>query len=144
MMRYQNYSRSLWIEPTKTTLEDTIMGAPVIHFEIMGGKGNQLEKFYGELFGWKIDSNNPMKYGIVDTKGGPGGINGGVGTSQDGNKRVSVYVQVDDLQATLNKVEKLGGKTILPPTEVPGGPKLAMFTDPAGNVTGLLLGGLAG
>jgi predicted enzyme related to lactoylglutathione lyase len=144
MMRYQNYSRSLWIGPTETTLEDTIMGAPVIHFEIMGGKGNQLEKFYGELFGWKIDSNNPMKYGIVDTKGGPGGINGGVGTSQDGNKRVSVYVQVDDLQATLNKVEKLGGKTILPPTEVPGGPKLAMFTDPAGNVTGLLLGGLAG
>jgi predicted enzyme related to lactoylglutathione lyase len=143
-MRYQNYSRSLWIEPAQTTLEDTIMGAPVIHFEIMGGKGNQLEKFYGELFGWKIDSNNPMKYGIVDTKGGPGGINGGVGTSQDGNKRVSVYVQVDDLQATLNKVEKLGGKTILPPTEVPGGPKLAMFTDPAGNVTGLLLGGLAG
>jgi uncharacterized protein len=142
-MRYQNYSRSLWIEPAQTTLEDTIMGAPVIHFEIMGGKGNQLEKFYGELFGWKIDSNNPMKYGIVDTKGGPGGINGGVGTSQDGNKRVSVYVQVDDLQATLNKVEKLGGKTILPPTEVPGGPKLAMFTDPAGNVTGLLLGGLA-
>src|SRR6202011_5983423 len=38
-----------------------------------------------------------------------------------------------------DKVEKLGGKTILPPTEVPGGPKLAMFTDPAGNVTGLFL-----
>jgi uncharacterized protein len=67
-----------------------------------------------------------------------------VGTSQDGNKRVSIYVQVDDLQATLDTVEKLGGKTILPPTEVPGGPKLAMFADPAGNVTGLFLGKLAG
>ena len=120
------------------------MGAPVVHFEILGGKGHQLEKFYSELFGWKIDSNNPMKYGIVDTGGGPGGINGGVGTSQDGNKRVSVYVQVDDLQATLDRVEKFGGKTILPPTEVPGGPQLAMFTDPAGNVTGLFLGKLAG
>lgn len=116
------------------------MGAPVVHFEIMGGKGNQLEKFYSELFGWKINSNNPMKYGIVDTGGGPGGINGGVGANQDGSKRVSVYVQVDDLQATLDKVERLGGKTILAPTEVPGGPKLAMFTDPAGNVTGILLG----
>jgi len=120
------------------------MGAPVVHFEIMGGTGNQLEKFYGELFGWKIDSNNPMKYGVVDTGGVRAGINGGVGTSQDGNKRVSVYVRVDDLQATLDKVEKLGGRTILPPVEVPGGPKLAMFADPAGNVTGLLLGGLAG
>ena len=115
------------------------MAASVVHFEIMGGKDNQLEKFYGELFGWKIDSNNPMKYGIVDTGGGPGGINGGVGVTQDGSKRVSIYVQVDNLQATLDKAEKLGGKTILPPTEVPGGPKLAMFADPAGNVTGLML-----
>ena len=54
------------------------MGAPIVRFEIIGGNGNQLEKFYGELFGWKIDSNNPMKYGLVDTGGGPGGINGGV------------------------------------------------------------------
>ena len=120
------------------------MGAPVVHFEIMGGEGNVLERFYSELFGWKINSNNPMKYGIIDTGGGPGGINGGVGSANDGSKRVSIYAQVNDLQATLDRVEKLGGKTILPPTAVPGGPKLAMFADPAGNVTGLLLGKQAG
>jgi hypothetical protein len=120
------------------------MGAPVIHFEIMGGQNNELEAFYRELFGWKINSNNPMKYGIVDTGGGPGGINGGVGPTNDGSKRVSIYARVNDLQATLDRVEKLGGKTILQPTEVPGGPKLAMFVDPAGNVTGLLLGKQAG
>jgi predicted enzyme related to lactoylglutathione lyase len=116
------------------------MGASVVHFEIIGGTGNQLEKFYSELFGWKINSNNPMKYGVVDTGGGPGGINGGVGPATDGSKRVSIYAQVSDLQATLDRVEKLGGKTILPPSDVPGGPKLAMFADPAGNITGLLLG----
>jgi predicted enzyme related to lactoylglutathione lyase len=115
------------------------MGAPVVHFEIMGGSGVELEKFYRELFGWKIDSNNPMKYGVVDTGGGSGGINGGIGAAQDGGKRVSVYVQVENLQATLDSAERLGGKTILPPSEVPGGPKLAMFADPAGNVTGLIL-----
>lgn len=116
------------------------MGASVVHFEIIGGTGNQLEKFYSELFGWKINSNNPMKYGVVDTGGGPGGINGGVGPATEGSKRVSIYAQVGDLQATLDRVEKLGGKTILPPSDVPGGPKLAMFADPAGNITGLLLG----
>jgi hypothetical protein len=115
------------------------MGAPVVRFEIMGGKGNQLEWCYGELFGWKIDRNNPMKYGVVDT-GGAGGISGGLGTSQDGAHRVSVYVQVEDLDGVPAKAEKLGGKTILPPSQVPGGPKLAMFADPVGNVTGLLLG----
>jgi uncharacterized protein len=120
------------------------MGASVVHFEIMGGDGHQLEKFYGDLFGWKINSHNPMKYGVVDTEGGTGGINGGVGPANDGRKRVSVYAQVNDLQATLDRVEKLGGKTILPPTEVPGGPKLALFADPAGNITGLVLGKHAG
>ena len=66
------------------------MGAPVVHFEIMGGEGTELETFYRELFGWKIDSNNPMKYGIVETEGGPGGINGGVGPANEGHKRVSI------------------------------------------------------
>ncbi|HYK39305.1 MAG TPA: VOC family protein [Candidatus Eremiobacteraceae bacterium] len=116
------------------------MAAPVVHFEIMGGKEKELEKFYSELFEWKINSNNPIKYGIVDTGAGPKGINGGVGPAHDGNKRVSIYVQVDDLQAALDRAERLGGKTVLAPTEVPGGPKLAMFADPAGNITGLLLG----
>ena len=45
------------------------MGAPVIHFEIMGGEGTQLETFYRELFGWKINSNNPMKYVLSRQKG---------------------------------------------------------------------------
>jgi uncharacterized protein len=115
------------------------MGAPVVHFEIMGGKGVELETFYRELFGWTINSNNPMKYGIVDTGGTRPGINGGVGPTNDGSKRVSIYAEVSDLQATLDTAVKLGGKTILAPTEVPGGPKLAMFADPVGNVTGLLL-----
>jgi len=120
------------------------MAAPVVHFEIMGGKPRELETFYGELFGWKINSNNPTQYGIVETGGGQEGINGGVGPAQDGNRRVSIYVQVEDLQATLDRAERLGGKTILPPSEVPGGPKLAMFADPAGNITGLLAGKVVG
>ena len=120
------------------------MGAPVVHFEIMGGEGSELESFYRDLFGWKINSSNPMKYGVVETGAGPGGINGGVGPAHDGSRRVSVYVQVEDLQATLERAERLGGKTVLPPTEVPGGPKLAMFADPAGNVTGLFLAKQAG
>jgi predicted enzyme related to lactoylglutathione lyase len=116
------------------------MEAPVVHFEIMGGKESELEKFYAELFGWKINSNNPMKYGSIDTGAWPKNISGGVGPANDGNGRVSVYVQVENLQATLDRAERLGATTVLPPSQVPGGPKLAMFSDPAGNITGLVLG----
>ena len=47
---------------------------------------------------------------------------------------------VDDVQAALDKVGKLGGTTAMPPMDVPDGPTIAFFTDPAGNVVGLMKG----
>jgi predicted enzyme related to lactoylglutathione lyase len=114
------------------------MGAPVIQFEIVGGTPGQLEQFYGKLFNWKIDSNNPMKYGLVNTDSAGRGIAGGIAANQAGEHRVAVYVEVGDLQDALDKAETLGGKTVQPPVQIPGGPKLALFSDPAGNVIGLL------
>ena len=84
-----------------------------------------------------MDSNNPMNYGLVDTKT-EDGINGGIAQEQELATRVTVYVQVDDLQAYLDKAESLGGKTILPPTVIPDTVTLAMFTDPEGNIMGMV------
>ena len=116
------------------------MGAPVTHFEVHGKDGDTLKKFYGELFDWHVDSDNPMDYGMVDTHGGERGINGGITKDMNGAAFVTIYVEVDDLQAALDKAEKLGGTTVLPPSDVPGGPSLALFTDPAGNRIGLAKG----
>jgi predicted enzyme related to lactoylglutathione lyase len=114
------------------------MANPVVHFEIMGKDGAGLRKFYGDVFGWTIDADNPMNYGMVAA--GEGGIGGGVGQTPDGSTIVTVYVQVDDLQAALDKAEKLGGKTVMPPMDIPGGPSIAQFTDPEGNRIGLAKG----
>lgn len=103
----------------------------------MGGSGKQLETFYSSLFGWKIESNNPQHYGLIDKE--TSALSGGVGPSHDNKARVTVYVGVADLQKALDRAEELGGKTILPPSEVPGGQKLAMFADPAGNIVGLFI-----
>jgi hypothetical protein len=116
------------------------MGNKVVHFEAAGGDGKKLQEFYGELFGWKIDANNPMNYGVIQAE--DAGIAGGVGpAAPDGNAHLTFYVEVDDLRAALDKVEKLGGKTANPPMDVPGGPSLAHFTDPEGNFVGLVKAG---
>jgi len=115
------------------------MGKPVVHFEITGKNAAKLQQFYANTFDWKIDTNNPMDYGMV-AAGGSGGIGGGVGSSGEGPAGVTFYIQVDDLQATLNQVEKAGGKTVMPPMDLPGGPSLAQFTDPEGNRIGLVVG----
>ena len=115
------------------------MGAPVVHFEVHGTDGKALETFYSQLFDWKIDSNNPMHYGMVET-GGEGGINGGVTGGANDSAWVTFYAQVGDLQATLDQAEKLGGKTVMPPTDIGSEGKMALFTDPAGNKIGIFKG----
>jgi uncharacterized protein len=113
------------------------MTNPVVHFEVVGSDGARLQQFYGDLFGWKINADNPMNYGIVDSGGG--GINGGVGQSPDGSPHVTWYVQVDSIDDCLKKAEEMGGKTVMPRTEMDM-VTLGMFTDPEGNMVGLVEG----
>lgn len=116
------------------------MGRPIVHFEIMGKDAVQLQKFYAQLFGWKISDPAPEMgfYGMVD--GASSGVAGGIGQEPGGKTRVSVYVQVPDLQGTLDQAVALGATVTLPPTQIPGGPTIAMFADPSGNITGVLQG----
>jgi predicted enzyme related to lactoylglutathione lyase len=76
-----------------------LMGSPVVHFEITGNDGDLLKKFYGELFDWKIDSDNPQNYGMVASE--EGGIGGGVSKAQQGPGMVTFYVATDDVSASL-------------------------------------------
>lgn len=105
-------------------------------FEIAGSDHKGLQEFYGKMFDWNVDANNPMEYGMVEAA--DVGLGGGIGGSPDGNPHVTVYVEVDDLQAALDKAVSLGGKIANPPMDVPDGPSIAHFTDPAGNFVGLM------
>ena len=113
------------------------MPNPVVHFEVQAKDPRKIQDFYQKLFDWHVNADNPMNYGIVDTHV-EGGIGGGIGPAQDGVNRVTFYAQVDDLQKYLDKAEELGGKTIMPPTVIPDMVTLAMFTDPEGNIIGMV------
>jgi len=115
------------------------MPNPVVHFEVVGKDGKKLQDFYSRAFDWKIDANNPMDYGIIEAQGG--GIGGGIGPTPEGAGRVTFYVEVDSPSAFLKKIEGLGGRTIMPETEIPGDVTIGMFADPEGNVVGLIKSG---
>ena len=115
------------------------MGAPVVHWEINTKDSTAVKNFYSALFGWQIDSNNTMNYGLVST-GNKKGIGGGI-SQADPNMpfpAVTFYVEVDDPQSYLNKAEGLGGRTIVPVTEIPQMVTFALFMDPDGNKIGLV------
>jgi predicted enzyme related to lactoylglutathione lyase len=121
------------------------MGQPVVHFEIVGRDGERLRSYYSELFGWQIDANNPVGYGIVAREGNVNadgvGIGGGVGGGPEGyDGHVTFYVEVPDVEASLAEAERLGGTRMMGPEQPMEGLEIGLFQDPEGHVVGVVKG----
>ncbi len=118
----------------QTTKEKKKMGKPVVHFEIGCRDVGKTQSFYSKLFDWDITQSGPAA--VINTGGE--GIGGHITSlGHDPHNYVTVYVQVEDLQAYLDKAIALGGKMLVPPVPIPTG-KFAWLSDPDGNIIGLL------
>lgn len=108
----------------------------VMHLEVVGKDGKALQRFYGDLFDWKLNTDFPGGYGMTDPS--QTGIVIGIGSTPDGSAgHVTGYVRVADINATLAKAESLGGKTIMPRFSPDGSAYLALVADPEGHIMGL-------
>jgi predicted enzyme related to lactoylglutathione lyase len=119
------------------------MGQPVVHFEVMGNDAAALQSFYGDLFGWKFNADNPMNYGIVDREDNLNangiGIGGGIGGIPEGRpSHVTFYVEVPDVEAALQQAAGLGGTRLMGPEAVAEGVEIGVFNDPEGHTVGVI------
>jgi hypothetical protein len=112
------------------------MGNPVVHFEILCKDQPKMSAFYGELFGWNINTIPQMGYGMVDTDSAGRGIAGGIGSGDEG--WVTVYVQVPDAQAALDRAVALGATVARPVMSIPGAVTMGVFRDAEGHCVGLV------
>ena len=118
----------------------------IVHFEIPADDVEKLRKFYGQLFGWKIEKMpGPVEYwGIqtvpVDEKGGPirSGVNGGMMKKQNPEHKPVNYILVESVDEYIKKIESLNGKIVVPKMEVPGIGWWALALDPEGNQFAIL------
>jgi predicted enzyme related to lactoylglutathione lyase len=113
------------------------MAHPVVHFEISGPDDRRLADFYADLFGWDMQPVPGIDYTLVRT--GNAGINGGIEKVTDARPATTFYIETDDLQSVLDKINLVGGKTVTPITELPGMATYATFEDLDGLVVGLVL-----
>ncbi len=92
------------------------MPHPVVHFEIGCKDSEKTQKFYSSLFGWKIQQAGPAA--MIDS----GGITGHItALGHEPYHYTIFYVEVEDVQAYLDKAKSLGGKTLVPPIDIPTG-----------------------
>lgn len=111
------------------------MGSKIIHVEVVGKDGAKLQKFYSDIFGWNLDTNNPGGYGMERQ----GDMTAGIGASNDGGAgHVTFYVHTDDPNGVLAKVAASDGRVIMPLTEVAPETNVALFSDPEGHIVGLM------
>lgn len=102
---------------------------PVVHWEIEARDPERQRAFYRDLFNWEIGDGPIM--GIPAGLGGP--QPGPAGHIRQGDAAgVRLYVQVRDLRASLARAEELGGRVVMEPFDIPGGPTLASISDPEG------------
>ena len=112
---------------------------PVVHIELSASDRNTAGKFYKDVFGWKITDVPEMNYTLFEYEEGRGG---GFNPVSDQNPAgtVIVYIQADDIEATLAKIEAHGGKVMVPKSEIPNTGWFALFSDPTGNQVALYKG----
>ena len=94
--------------------------ANIIWFEIPADNPERAKKFYGELFGWKINPIPGMgDYWHIDTGGPDASPDGGMMKRRQPGQTITSYVNVPSVTRYMAKVKKLGGSICMPKTTVP-------------------------
>ena len=122
--------------------------ANIAYFEIPADDVERAKRFYHSLLGWKIEpTKTPMDPAMVasmqyqdvstgDAKEGTMSM-GGMYKRQMPDTPIINYVIVEDFDKVLAKVEKLGGKIVMPKMEIKSVGLTAIIQDTEGNVIGL-------
>lgn len=116
------------------------MPNPFVHVELNTPDPEKAKSFYSQLFQWTLaDLPNPAvpggSYTMIEVGAGTGG--GIMKQIPGGPSGWLAYVEVDDIHATTQRVESLGGKVMKDVTEVPGMGWLSFVQDPTGAILGL-------
>jgi uncharacterized protein len=123
------------------------MARPVVHFEVIGKNPDELRRYYRDLFGWTFETPSPVakevsdagSYGFIELITGDDGtgIRGGVGGGASYESHAVFYVGVPDVEAALQRAERLGGTRVMGPATSPNGLVVGHFKDPEGALIGV-------
>jgi predicted enzyme related to lactoylglutathione lyase len=121
--------------------------ANIAYFDIPADNVDRAKHFYSSLLGWKIEPTKvPMDkekqaasqyHDIITGKAEEGTLNMGGLYKRQMDEPIKTFVKVEDIDKVLAKVEKLGGKIVMPKGMIQGVGLVSMITDTEGNIIGI-------
>jgi len=122
---------------------------PVVHFEIPAENKKRIADFYTNAFGWQMQQLGPEmgEYIVVTTSEvgedhfpkQRGTINGGFYQKSENNSpHPSVVISVDNINESMQKIKKAGGKVLGEPVDIPGIGSYVSFIDTERNRLSIL------
>ena len=109
--------------------------------ELMTTNVDAAKTFYSALFGWETEdmSMPEMVYTVVKAGGEEvGGIMAMPPQAQGVQPAWGTYVTVDDVDETSKMAEKLGGKVLLAPQDIPEVGRFCLIQDPQGAMINII------
>ncbi|MDD1706676.1 MAG: VOC family protein [Methanoregulaceae archaeon] len=119
------------------------LNSNIAYFQIPADDVDRARKFYKSLLGWKIEPNTTLLDKSLQwqniTTGEPneGTMNMGGLYKRQMPGPIMNFVIVEDFEQILAKVEKLGGKIMMPRNEIKTVGFIAVIQDTEGNIIGL-------
>ena len=112
------------------------MPNPFAHVELSTDDVKKAKKFYSSVFAWKLNDLPAMPYTMIDVSGGVGG---GLAKKRKSEEPTAwlPYVQVDDVKATMAKVVKAGGTSVVDYHDIGDMGAIGVFVDPQGATLGV-------
>jgi uncharacterized protein len=119
----------------------------IVHFEIPSDDIERSKAFYKELFGWSIEkwpgsdeAAEGMEYELITTTDEKGNksLTGGMMKRQNPQQQgITNYIDVNSIDEYSSRIEKLGGKVIVPKTPIAGMGYFAVCIDTENNGFGI-------
>ena len=109
----------------------------IIHVEIVAADHDRAADFYSKAFGWHVTpAPVPEGYLLAETGAGDG-IDGAIMSNRYQSQPTIAWIEVDDIDATLDTVRGAGGEQVGEIQELPGVGRLCYLRDTEGVLIGV-------
>jgi predicted enzyme related to lactoylglutathione lyase len=109
----------------------THLNGKFVWFELVSRDAKKAQAFYGEVFGWKVESYPMGTFTYEMIKAGDGTV-GGYATLTEGKPHWLAHVSVADVDQAAKAAVAGGGKAIAPAQDIPNVGRMQRIADPFG------------